>query len=612
MLAPDREAGRVLRILLVEDNPGDADLTRIRLESVPGYVCDVLHVITLEEALLAPTVDAAIIDLNLPDSTGIETLRRYRSDRPDVPTIVLSGFDDEELRQLALREGAQDFLGKDDPVSQLLVRVVLHAIERHHLVERQRGFERLMMANPDATIVSDPDGTIRFVNQAAGTLFGKSSQDLIGTSVPYEVTIKGVEEIDLVRDDERITAEVRIAEFEWDGRAAHLATIRDVTPQRKLREQLLQAQKMEAIGRLAGGIAHDFNNLLTVMVNYASFVRDTLAETDPRRADIAEVLDAATRAADLTGQLLAFSRRRAMKPAVIHPQEIAERFHRLLRRTVPADIEMDLVIDDAQPWPVFVDPVQLEQVLMNIAINAKDAMPNGGRFSTRLSNLDLDRPGVALPPGDYLRIELRDNGFGIDSEHLEHIFEPFFTTKEPGKGTGLGLATCYGIIRQAGGEIVVESTVGLGSTFTILLPRAEGETKAIDDSDASARRASAGGTETILLVEDDEAVRQSTARMLRQSGYTVIEVEDATDALVFLAGQPAVDLVLTDVVMRGMSGRQLADELATSRPELRVLFMTGYPDRPASQKVDLPPDGTLAKPFTQAELLRKVRSLLED
>ncbi len=380
-------------------------------------------------------------------------------------------------------------------------------------------------------------------------------------------------------------------------------------------EQLRQAQKMEAVGQLAGGIAHDFNNLLTAILSYCDLVLEEVRQGDPIRGDIEQIRQAGQRAAGLTRQLLAFSRRQVLQPKVVSLNTVVAEADGMLRRLVGANITLEVNYEPGV-WFVLADPSQIEQVLMNLVVNARDAMPHGGRLTVTTSNRELPGDSETRPnglrPGGYVVLEVHDTGSGIDPAHLSRIFEPFFTTKEPGKGTGLGLSTVYGIVKQSGGHITVDSIPARGATFTVLLPRHIGnEPPAKSNVD---RRRLPGGTETLLLVEDEAAVRSSARRLLERHGYSVLEARHGADALRIVeeSGRP-IDLVVTDLVMPEMGGKELAERLRTHRPGLKVLFMSGYTEKAISTGGVMPPNtGFVEKPFTVEQLLRRLREILDE
>jgi PAS domain S-box-containing protein len=396
-----------------------------------------------------------------------------------------------------------------------------------------------------------------------------------------------------------------------------VANMRDVTEQRRLEEQVLRSQKLESVARLAGGVAHDFNNLLTVILTCAETLRDVVsAGKIPTLEDVEEIDAAAQRGRDLTRQLLAFARKQVIAPLPLDLAEIVRGSEKLLRRLLGEDVR--LVVDSAQElWHVHCDPGQIEQVILNLAINARDAMPSGGTLVIATSNVTLQDSAPRLSglsnvaAGDYVRLVVQDSGTGMSHEIQARIFEPFFTTKEVGKGTGLGLATVYGIVKQSGGHIRVESELGCGSRFEVWLPRTTDRLLPRPTAVAASKE---HGTETVLLVEDDPRIRRNVARALGGCGYRVIVAADGADALDASSRDgPPPELVITDVVMPGMDGRTLAGELRRRYPGLRVLYVSGYANDALAERGVIE-SGTqfLAKPFTAASLLERVRALLAD
>jgi PAS domain S-box-containing protein len=388
----------------------------------------------------------------------------------------------------------------------------------------------------------------------------------------------------------------------------------DVTGRKTLEQKLQQAAKMEAVGTLAGGVAHDFNNLLTIINGYSELVLDRLDAADPMQGHLNEIRKAGDRAASLTRQLLAFSRQQVLAPKVLDLNTLVADVEKMLRRLIGEDIDLSVVRDSAL-GQVKADPGQIEQILMNLAVNARDAMPQGGRLIIETANVELgedhaDRRPV-VNPGRYVMLAVSDTGVGMDAETQSHIFEPFFTTKEKGRGTGLGLAMVYGTVKQSGGYVWVYSELGQGTTFKIYLPRIEEVAESVLASELRGR--SVTGLETILLIEDEEAVRTLATRILQDLGYKVLESTSPENALQ-ISGQymEPIELLLTDVVLPGISGRKIAEHLAVSRPSMKVLYMSGYTDDSVVRHGVLQASTAfLQKPFTPASLSRKVREVLD-
>lgn len=384
--------------------------------------------------------------------------------------------------------------------------------------------------------------------------------------------------------------------------------------EREKAEQLRQAQKMEAVGQLAGGVAHDFNNLLTVITGYSDLSLKRLGQCDPLRKNIDEIRKAAERAASLTRQLLAFSRKQILQERILDLNSIVTDIEKMLRRVIGEDIELIAILDPLL-GKIKADPGQIEQVIMNLAVNARDAMPRGGKLTIETGHVILDeacaQSDVSVTPGAYVMLAVSDNGSGIDSETEKRIFEPFFTTKAVGKGTGLGLATVYGIVKQSGGNIWVYSEVGKGTTFKIYLPIAE-RIAGLAEGSANPLETERG-REVVLLVEDEEMVRNLTCEILETNGYKVLTATNGEQAYITCKEHiGAIDLMITDVVMPRMGGRELAEHIARIRPEMVVLFMSGYTDdaivRHGVLDQDMP---FLQKPFTPDSLCRKIREVLE-
>jgi len=502
------------------------------------------------------------------------------------------------------------------------------------LRQSEEKYRRLLSEAPIGMTLTSSDGRFLVVNGAFATMVGYASVDEIfalnisdlyaskeqvaalQTRFRESGRIKR-EQIQLVRrDGALITTRVtgRLVTDVALGESLVEAVWEDVTEQQRMERQFYQAQKMEAVGLLAGGVAHDFNNLLTIIISSSDMLRAELPADSPHFPDVEAIRNAGKSAAALTRQLLAFSRKQVLQPRVMHLNELVRNMAHLLERLLSANIELvTSLYRDA--GSVKVDPGQMEQVVVNLAINAQDAMPNGGRLLIESKNVTFTEPvnqnNTSLPAGRYVTLTVSDTGVGMDSETQARVFEPFFTTKQPGQGTGLGLATVYGIVRQSGGFISVYSEPGAGTTFKIYFPRVDDE--AADRNDKASRGTPLTGSETVLVVEDAAAVRAIIHEVLRRNGYNVLEAVDGENALQIGASYDGpIHLLLTDVVMPRMGGRALAEHFSKLRPDTRVLFVSGYTDDAIVRHGVLEPGvNYLEKPFTPDDLARKVRLLLD-
>ena len=642
---------RATRLLLVEDNPGDVRLLREMFNEPGSHNIELMFAESMSEAekhLAERAVDVVVLDLGLPDAKGLGALRRAHAAAPRVPLVVLTGLNDEALAMRALRQGAQDYLVKGQIESRGLMRAIRYAIARKAAEEDlQESEEELHRTNQllettqavarlggwELDVVHDTlfwtDETYRIheispaeysptVATAIGFYAPESRpfitaavQDAIERGTPYDL------DLDLITaTGRRISVRATgIATMEQGRTTKITGVFHDVTERKRIEAQLSQSQRLEAVGQLAGGIAHDFNNLLTAIRGYSELAQRGLEEDDPRRSDIDEVIANADRAAALTRQLLAFSRNQVLQPQVLDPAAIVESIVPMLCRLLGEHVE--LASHQAPGLGcITVDPSQLEQVIVNLAVNARDAMPDGGKLTIELSNVEFDpaymasHPGAV--PGPYLLLAVSDTGIGMDEETRVRIFEPFFTTKESGHGTGMGLATVYGIVKQSGGFIYVYSEPGHGTTFRIYLPRVTEERPAAV-TENPAVRPSSSGTETILLVEDEPAVRGFARRTLEDHGYIVLEAASGADALSIVASHAGpIALLVTDVVMPGLQGHQLAEQLAAARPEIRTLYVSGFTESSVIHH-GVPDHGVafLPKPFSAETLSRAVRRVID-
>jgi len=500
------------------------------------------------------------------------------------------------------------------------------------LQDSEEKYRLLFENNPQPMYVYDPE-TFRFmaVNQSAIEHYGWSSDEFLSLTIkdirPEADVPRLVEDISRApegihraglwrhhkKDGALIDVEITVHSIPFGGQRAKLVLVNDVTERRGLEESLRQAQKMEAVGRMAGGVAHDFNNLLMVISGYGELLSGSLAESDPRREYANQILRAASRAGNLTRQLLAFSRRQVSKPRVFDLNRTVNAMEPLLRRLVGEEVK--LVVDlDRELGHLRADPAQIEQVIMNLAANARDAMPNGGQLTVRTENVKLSADAArrhGLTRGDYIRLIVTDTGTGIDAESRAHLFEPFFTTKAKGKGTGLGLSVVYGIVEQSNGAIGVDSEKGRGTTFILYFPQTDAPLEETVTLSLSDEKGACQGT--VLVVEDEVGVRELVSELLRGKGYQVLEASNGREALERAGGHAGtIDLLLTDVIMPEMNGDDLSHKLLSLRPDLKVIYMSGYAPQTLFRRGGLDPDALfLQKPFEPQVLIQKVGTVLK-
>jgi PAS domain S-box-containing protein len=530
-------------------------------------------------------------------------------------------------------------------VSSLILAAVLE--ERKAMMQQLRAtterYRTVVETATDAIVTIDPLSTIEFANPATERIFGYTPEELVGRELTIlmppsvreqhkaamahylaagkkHIPWQAVPLTGLHKSGREIPLEVSFGELVESSRHVFTGILRDVTEKRTaertlaaLEEQYRQSQKMEAVGQLAGGVAHDFNSLLTVIQGYCELLIATLEHDDPHRADIAEIQRAAERAASLTRQLLAFSRRQILTPRVVDLSESVRAIEPMLRRLIGEQVVM-VVSTPGGRGHVRADPGQIEQVILNLALNARDAMPKGGRLLIEVTDVVLDDSYAGqhldVTAGPYVMLAVSDTGLGMDAETLTRIFEPFFTTKPKGSGTGLGLSTVHGIVKQSGGHLLAHSEPARGTTLKVYLPRVDAS---VDLPEPVTRDKAAGGSETLLLLEDDDEVRRLAERVLVQHGYRVLVAATPMQALA-IAGEHAgrIHLLLSDVVLPGMSGRSLADHLLSVRSGIHVLFMSGYTDDAIVHDGILDPGTSfIQKPFTPEALIRKVRQVLD-
>jgi two-component system, cell cycle sensor histidine kinase and response regulator CckA len=577
------------------------------------------------------------------NAAATKLLSEFLHTRGALPFILLTEDANEKAVAEIIQAGASDCMERSQLNGANLVRTIrcalsLYASQRQQQMTEQalRKLSCAVEQSADVIFITNSEGIIEYVNPAFETLTGYSQREVVGKTpallksgqqapvlyrelwetirsggVYRNVLVNRKKNGELYYVDESISpirnAEGEITHFVSNGR--------DLTDRLHLEAQLLQAQKMDAVGRLAGGVAHDFNNLLTIITSYSELALDTVVPGSPTQARLREILSAAHRAAELTRQLLAFSRQQPQALRVAELNPVVGSIVKTLHRLIGEDIELAFNPGERLGRIRF-DPVQIEQVLFNLAVNSRDAMPQGGKLTVSTSDVRLDeeyadRKRAIIPKGRYVVLTVSDSGSGIPADHLSHIFEPFYTTKPSGKGTGLGLATVYGIVKQNHGFIWVYSEAAMGTTFKIYLPCVQ-DHPITKDIPERAGEDVVRGVETLLLVEDEDPLRRAAAEYLNLRGYTVLEARDGMDALAVSKNYGStIHLAVSDVVMPHMSGGQLAKELGALRPETRVLFVSGYAGQTVvDHKVDVE-NNFLQKPFTLKQLARKVRAVLD-
>jgi two-component system cell cycle sensor histidine kinase/response regulator CckA len=638
-----------INILMVDDEPNNLVALEALLEA-PGRT--LVKAGSGHEALARigeSDFALVLLDIQMPVMDGYETARAIREvERArTTPIVFLTALDRNMVhvsRGYAL--GAVDFVFKPVSPEILKSKVAVFAelfrktqqlkdqsAELERLHERSTALRAAVLeAVPDAILTIDENGRVLDVNEAAERNFGFSRSDFLHLTLPRlmapgeasEATrrelsrvLHGSEgalmdehrEVPVVRSDGSVfPAEIALARVRTPGNPLFTVLVRDLSERKRLEDQLVRSQKMEAVGRLAGGIAHDFNNLLTVIIGYSEMVLGALKPGDPLHEESEEIRHSAERAQALTRQLLQFSRRQVTQPQDIDMTGVVVGMQRMLRRIIGEDIDMVTVLEP-RLGRVRADNSQIEQVLANLVVNARDAMPGGGRVTIETSNVVLDAAAVAripeLRPGAYVLLRVTDTGHGMDEAVLSKVFEPYFTTKPPGKGTGLGLSTTYGIVRQSGGHIDVTSEPGKGARFSVYLPRLDA---AAESAPAPGISSAPRGNETVLVVDDDAAVRRLTRNVLRATGYQVLEAENADAALGIVASHAGdVHLAVIELDLQEVPGHELAARVKESRPGVRLLFVAADSDLSASAGAPF-----LAKPFSPGALARRVRELLDE
>jgi PAS domain S-box-containing protein len=627
-------------ILIVDDEPVILDVFRRFLEAdgrtlvLAGSAREAIEV-----GRRADEIDVALVDKNLGDGSGLDVARALKAEQPDVEVILVTGYASIDSAIQAMQIGAFDYVTKPISDYEALNLKVENAIEKVRMKRRQRELMAKLVesealhrgvfeTSTDAVLLVSPDGRIEDANPAAERLYGLSRDEL--RRLVHDDLL--AQDADRLRpppgsrafqtrhrraDGFTFPVEISAGELRLAAGGLLVLSIRDVSERelaerarRELEQNLRQAQKMEAVGRLAGGIAHDFSNILAVVLGYSDLLVRDLPSGDTRLRECADgIVEAAHRAVGVTRQLLTLSRKKLLRPEVLSLNKVVQDLGKLIGRTLGERITVTARLGE-DIWPVVADSDQLAQVLLNFAVNARDAMPDGGPLDIATGNVELPEgaPHLGLSPGRYVTLSVKDAGCGMSEEVRTRIFEPFFTTKE--SGTGLGLATVYGIVRQAGGTIQVETSPGAGTTFTVYLPAADERATAATVTATVAPPRGLG--ETVVLAEDEDTLRTLIGRVLAGSGYNVLAGRNGAEALAAVRARGGrVDLLVTDVVMPQMTGTELASALGGEQPGLKVLFMTGHTDDPSlANRLGDGSAELLQKPFTNETLLRVVRRLL--
>jgi len=641
---------KTLTILNIEDSEEDYKLV-LRHLTKAGYELYSEKVETAEamrSALASREWDIVISDYRMPTFSGLEAFRVLKESGLDIPFIIISGTIGEETAVNTLLAGVNDYLMKGNlsrlapAVERGIEEVKNRRIQRSTEAALRRSEERyrlLFEKNPLPMWVYDVDTLIFLaVNIAAEEHYGYSAEEFRTMTIKdirpaedaaaLEANLSQTPGMIDVGDEWRhkkkdgsiINVEVTSHALMFDGKKARLVLANDVTKRiqaeeelRKSEEQLKQSLKLESIGRLAGGIAHDFNNMLTAINGYSELTLRRLDENDPLRPNIEEIKKAGERSAELTKQLLAFSRRQMLQSKVLDINQVVSDTVLMLERLIGEDIDLVTVLD-SNTANIEADPGQLSLVILNLVVNSRDAMPDGGTITIETKNVFLDdayaRQHVSVKPGPYVMLSIGDTGIGMDAQTQQQIFEPFFTTKEVGKGTGLGLSTVYGIIKQSNGNIWVYSEVDKGTVFKIYLPQITESSSPIEEAKPTD---SFLGTETILVVEDEDMVRNLTVEVLESCGYEVLQARNGIEALDFCKSyKEKIDLLITDIVMPQIGGRELAERMLHEDPSLCVLFTSGYTDDAIVRHGILEEDANfIQKPFNLDDLGKKVSELLD-
>jgi two-component system, cell cycle sensor histidine kinase and response regulator CckA len=632
LLPPSTDRGPMARILIVDDEKVIQTVFAMVLQG-PDRV--IVTAGSRDEALarLRETgpVDVALVDKNIGTDSGIDVARDIKAQTPNTEVILITAYASLDSAIDAVKIGVYDYITKpleDNEVLRLKVQNALDKVQlKTRLEESQARYRRVFDASADAMFLCDEaTGAIEEVNPAALYLYGYNIDELRrlklsnleragGPDAPFHYHGK--------KDGTLFAVDISSSRLELGSRALRLFSIRDLSDQQRqhferqqIEGHLRQSQKMEAIGRLAGGVAHDFNNVLVAILCHADFGLQHVDDTSPIKEHLDQIIAAAERAAGLTRRLLTFSRHKPLAPEPMQINDIIADMQKLLRKTLGEDVELTTALA-GDLWLVQADSDQISQVVLNLVVNARDAMPEGGRIVIETANVVLEErtamSNAGVEPGSYVRMAVSDTGVGIAPDIQARIFEPFFTTKEAGRGTGLGLSTVYGIVRQANGNITVYSEPGDGTSFRVYLPRSLPNAVLTRRVPPVLPARPLGKGETVLVVEDDDLVCALLRRVLAQNGYNAVMAHDGAEALEVAAAHAGViDLLLTDVVMPKVSGKELAEKLRALRPTIKIVFMSGYTEQAVLVRGVLESGmAFIEKPFTQELLLARLRQVLD-
>ena len=637
-----------LKILIVDDREDDA-LLLIRELKKNGFNPDYKRVdnpTDMNSTLDNEKFDIVVSDFAMPNFTGLDALKIFKSKSLYIPFILISGAIGEDVAVQAIKAGANDYLLKNNltRLSNIIIRELDVAESNRKRIETEKLLSKAEQKYRDLveslpmlfyTGKFNPYPVPTYVSPQVKDFFGYTMQEFLSDPEKFMKHIHKDDSSRILKTlsetlpkGEVYNAQFRITtrdgKIKWikdhafpiidsDGKAQEFRGFAiDITAQKQLEEQFVQLQKMDSMSKLAGGITHDFNNMLTVIKGFAQLINMQMDENDPNRDSVKEIIQASERAANLTHQLLIFSRKQPITPRSLNMNSVISDLQKMFKRLVPEDITITAVLEPAL-GKIKADPVQIEQVIMNLVVNARDAMQKGGTLTIETKNVFIDenysKRYIGIKDGQYVNICVSDTGIGMDDNVKSHLFEPFFTTK--GKGTGLGLATVYGIIKQNNGFINVYSEPEKGTTFRIYLPRTEDETTTIEKSEMI-KRQTKQGSETVLIAEDEESIRVLINKVLLSNGYKVLEAKSGEGAIE-VSGEfkGDIDLLITDMVMPGINGVELYNKLKSVRPNLKVVFMSGYTEEAAIQCGELEKGSAfLSKPFNTDDLLNKIRDVL--